>query len=81
MSTIKKVLRRHPTFNPDRNYSYYLYEPELKKRHLKAIPTEEMYRYFPNESDIIVLNENPKDNYRFIFCGMKKTHYFCENIN
>ena len=31
MSNIKKSLRRHPTFNPDRNYSYYLYEPELKK--------------------------------------------------
>ena len=75
MSTIKKVLRRHPTFNPDRNYSYYLYEPELKKRHLKALPTEEMYRYFPNESDIITLQENPKDNYRFIFCGMKKTEF------
>ena len=44
MSAQKKLLRRNPTFNPDRNYSYYLYEPELKKRHLKAIPTEEMYR-------------------------------------
>ena len=75
MSNIKKSLRRHPTFNPDRNYSYYLYEPELKKRHLKALPTEEMYRYFPNESDIITLQENPKDNYRFIFCGMKKTEF------
>ena len=75
MSSIKKSLRRHPTFNPDRNYSYYLYEPELKKRHLKALPTEEMYRYFPNESDIITLYENPKDNYRFIFCGMKKTEF------
>ena len=75
MSSIKKSLRRHPTFNPDRNYSYYLYEPELKKRHLKALPTEEMYRYFPNESDIITLHENPKDNYRFIFCGMKKTEF------
>lgn len=75
MSNIKKSLRRHPTFNPDRNYSYYLYESELKKRHLKALPTEEMYRYFPNESDIITLQENPKDNYRFIFCGMKKTEF------
>jgi len=42
---------------------------------LKALPTEEMYRYFPNESDIITLQENPKDNYRFIFCGMKKTEF------
>lgn len=75
MSTIKKSFRRHPTFNPDRNYSYYLYEPELKKRHLRAIPTDEMYRYFPNESDIIVKKEKPEENYRFIFCGMQKTEF------
>ena len=81
MSNIKKSLRRHPTFNPDRNYSYYLYEPELKKRHLKALPTEEMYRYFPKESDIIVKSENPKDNYRFIFCGMPKTEFEEEKLN
>ena len=80
MSNIKKSFRRHPTFNPDRNYSYYLYEPELKKRHMKALPTEEMYRYFPNESDIITINENPKDNYRFIFCGMKKTEFEEEKL-
>ena len=80
MSKLTRSLRRNPTFNLDRNYSYYLYEPELKKRHLKAIPTEEMYRYFPNESDIITLKENPKDNYRFIFCGMKKTEFEEEKL-
>ena len=75
MSNRRTSIRRHPTYNFERNYSYYLYEPHLKIRHLKACPTEEMYRYFPNESDIIVLNENPKDNYRYIFCGMKKTEF------
>ena len=80
MSTQQQLIRRNPTFNPDRNYSYFLYEPELKNRHLKVIPTEEMYRYFPNESDIIIKKENPKDNYRFIFCGMKKTEFEEEKL-
>ena len=80
MSTQQQLIRRNPTFNPDRNYSYFLYEPELKKRHLKAIPSEEMYRYFPSESDIITIKENPKDNYRFIFCGMKKTEFEEEKL-
>ena len=73
-------LMRNPTMNLDKNYSYYLYEPELKKRHLKAIPNDIMYRYFPNENDILIKNKNPKDNYRFIFNGMDKTPYEKEKL-
>ena len=77
---INKILLRNPSKNLDKNYSYYLYEPELKKRHLKAIPNDLMYRYFPNENDIIIKNKNPKDNYRFIFNGMEKTAYEKEKL-
>ena len=70
----------NPSKSLDKNYSYYLYELELKKRHLKAIPNELMYRYFPNENDIIIKNKNPKENYRFIFNGMEKTLYEKEKL-
>ena len=73
-------LMRNPTMNLDKNYSYYLYDPELKKRHLKALPNDIMYRYFPNENDILIKNKNPKDNYRFIFNGMDKTPYENEKL-
>ena len=73
-------LMRNPTMNLDKNYSYYLYDPELKKRHLKALPNDIMYRYFPNENDILIKNKNPKDNYRFIFNGMDKTPYEKEKL-
>ena len=39
-----------------------------------------MYRYCPNESDIIIKKENPKDNNRFIFCGMEKTEFEEEKL-
>ena len=47
-------LKRNPTMNLDKNYSYYLYDPELKKRHLKSIPNDIMYRYYTNQNDIIL---------------------------
>ena len=75
MEVKKKKLIRNPSMNLDRNYCYYLYEPELKKRHQKAIPNDLMYRYFPNENDILIKNKNPKDNYRFIFNGIEKTPF------
>ena len=62
----------NPSKSLDKNYSYYLYEPELKKRHLKAIPNELMYRYFPNENDIIIKNKNPKENYIYFQWNGKK---------
>ena len=68
------IIRRNPTMNIDRNYSYFLYEPKLKKRHQMAKPNDIMYRYFPNENDIIIKGESPKDNYRFIFMEWKKLH-------
>ena len=71
----ENIIRRNPTMNVDRNYSYFLYEPKLKKRHQLAKPNDIMYRYFPNENDIMIKSENPKDNYRFIFNGMEKTPF------
>ena len=73
-------LLRNPSMSLDKNYSYYLYEPELKKRHLTAVPSELMYRYFPRDDDILMKNKNPKDNYRFIFNGMEKTPYEKEKL-
>ena len=77
---VKKTLMKNPSINLDKNYSYYLYEPELKKRHQKAIPNDIMYRYFPKEKDILIKNKNPKDNYRFIFNGIEKTSYEKEKM-
>ena len=77
---VKKTLKKNPSINLDKNYSYYLYEPELKKRHQKAIPNDIMYRYFPKEKDILVKNKNPKDNYRYIFNGIEKTSYEQEKM-
>ena len=80
MEVNKNKILRNPSMNLDKNYSYYLYEPELKKRHQKAIPNELMHRYFPNENDIIVKHKNPKENYRYIFNGIEKTPYEKEKL-
>jgi hypothetical protein len=71
---------KNPIMNLDKDYSYYLYEPELKERHQKAIPNELMHRYFPKEDDIIIKKKNPKDNYRYIFNGKEKTPYEQEKL-
>ena len=80
MEVKKNKLSRNPTMSLDKNYSYYLYEPELKKRHQKAIPNELMHRYFPKENDIIIKSNNPKENYRYIFNGKEKTPYEQEKL-
>ena len=55
---------------------YFLDNPELLKRHLQALPTEEMYRYFPPKDEIITIDKSdPKDNYRYIFNGQPKTQF------
>ena len=55
---------------------YFLDNLELKKKHEKALPNEEMYRFFPSKSDIITIdNSDPKNNYRYIFNGQPKTEY------
>ena len=74
------IIKRKPSMKIDKNYSYYLYEPELKRRHQLAMPNDLMYRYFPNENDIIIRQKNPKDNYRFIFNGMEKTQFEKEKL-
>lgn len=64
MSVISEELKN------DRNYSYFLYDSELKRRHDAALPTDEMYRYFPRSKDIITIDrKKPEESYRFIFNG------------
>ena len=75
------TIRRNPSMKIDKNYSYYLFEPNLHQRHKAAMPTDIMYRYFPNENDIIIKEKNPKDNYRFIFNGMEKTPFEQEKLD
>ena len=60
----------------EKNLDFFLNIPELKKRHTKAMPNEEMYRYFPPKNEIIELDDsNPKNSYRYIFNGQPKTEY------
>ena len=60
----------------EKRLDYFLDNPELNNKHEKAIPNEEMYRFFPPKSDIITIdNSNPKNNYRYIFNGQQKTEY------
>ena len=76
----KNIIKKNTSMSIDINYSYYLYIPELKKRHQNAMPNDLMYRYFPNENDIIIKSENQKENCRFIFNGMEKTPYEQEKL-
>jgi hypothetical protein len=64
------------------NLDYFMDNPELKSRHLRAIPTLEMYRFFPPEEEIITIDKsNPHKNYRFIFNGQTKTDFEEEKLN
>ena len=54
---------------------YFLDNPELKIKHEDALPTYEMYRFFPPKEEIILTDSNPKNNYRFIFNGQPKTDF------
>ena len=60
---------------------FFLRNEELLKWHEKAIPTDEMYRYFPPNEEIILPDSNPKKNYRFIFNGQPKTEYEQKKLN
>ena len=60
---------------------FFLRNEELLKWHEKAIPTDEMYRYFPSNEEIILPDSNPKKNYRFIFNGQPKTEYEQKKLN
>ena len=54
---------------------FFLENPELKQRHELALPTNEMYRFFPPQEEIIMIDSNPEKNYRFIFNGQTKTDF------
>ena len=60
---------------------FFLQNEELFKRHEQALPTNEMYRYFPPNDEIISLDSEPKKNYRFIFNGQPKTEYEQSKLN
>jgi len=60
---------------------YFLNDEELLKRHELAIPSNEMYRYFPPKEDIILLDSDPSKNYRYIFNGPKKTNFEQGKLN
>ena len=61
---------------------YFMENPELKSRHLRAIPTLEMYRFFPPEEEIISIDKsNPHKNYRYIFNGQIKTDFEREKLS
>ena len=56
--------------------NFFLDDKDLKSKHELALPTNEMYRFFPPKEEIILLSHsNPKNNYRFIFNGQPKTDY------
>ena len=60
----------------EKRLDYFLENPELKSRHLRAQPTLEMYRFFPPEEEIITIDpSNPHKNYRYIFNGQPKTDF------
>ena len=61
---------------------YFMENPELKSRHLRAMPTLEMYRFFPPEEEIISIDKsNPHKNYRYIFNGQIKTDFEREKLS
>ena len=57
------------------NLDFFLNDPELKKQHESSLPTDEMYRFFPPQDEILMTNSDPEKNYRFIFNGQKKTAF------
>ena len=60
---------------------FFMNNEELLKRHELAIPTNEMYRFFPPSEEILLLDSNPKKNYRYIFNGQQKTEYEQRKLN
>ena len=66
----------------EKRLDYFMDNPELKSRHLRAIPTLEMYRFFPPEEEIITIDSsNPHKNYRYIFNGQAKTDFEKEKLS
>ena len=60
---------------------FFLNDPELLKRHELAIPSDDMYRFFPPKEEILLEDSDPKKNYRFIFNGQQKTEYEQKKLN
>ena len=66
----------------EKRLDYFIDNPELKSRHLRAMPTLEMYRFFPPEEEIITIDSsNPHKNYRYIFNGQTKTDFEKEKLS
>jgi hypothetical protein len=60
---------------------FFLDNPELKGKHELALPTDEMYRFFPPQEEILLVDSNPEKNYRFIFNGHQKTEYETKKLS
>ena len=54
---------------------FFLDDPDLRKKHETALPTNEMYRFFPPQEEILMTDSSPENNYRFIFNGQPKTDF------
>ena len=54
---------------------FFLNNEELSKIHELAIPSNEMYRFFPPSDEILLQDSNPQKNIRFIFNGQPKTEF------
>ena len=59
---------------------YFLNDPDLKQRHEAGLPTDEMYRFFPPQEEILLTESKPEKNYRFIFNGQPKTDFEKEKL-
>ena len=60
----------------EKSLDFFLDDPELNKKHNKAIPSEELYRFFPPQDEIISIDKSdPSKNYRYIFNGQPKTDF------
>ena len=60
---------------------FFLNDEELFKRHELAIPTNEMYRFFPPNEEILMTDSKTQKNYRFIFNGQPKTEQEQKKLN
>ena len=69
----------HPSLSPkqvNRQNQYYLYDPALLTRHLKARPPKEAYLFFPRKDDQVILNpKKPEKTLRMIFTNVEFTDY------
>ena len=69
----------HPSNSQEQlseNNEYYLYDNNLRERHINSLPPIEAYLYFPNKEEQRILNpKNKEDILRYIFSNVKYTSF------